>query len=249
MKLFTKIFLQVVCVILILSSAVFFYTSYRWRNQSIQYINNYEYTKFQNNLLQFEEKLRLTSSQSANSDEKVRNRILIYAFRQIFHDSAVLYQNSEELYNGTAYDFDVQGIQEQLGEVELHGKWYDADTYICDPLISKADGKTLLLFFYSSTESTTNLNYQIVTYKDVSDVLESNRILFYQAGTLTLVLLLLTGTILFFSLRKIMAPLTKLREAAVSVSEGNYDIQVPAEGDTELAQVGKSFNQPRRNGS
>lgn len=158
MKLFTKIFLQVACVILILSSAVFFYTSYRWKNQSIQYINNYEYTKFQNNLLQFEEKLRLTSSQSANSDEKVRNRILIYAFRQIFHDSAVLYQNDEELYNGTAYDFDVQGIQEQLGEVELHGKWYDADTYICDPLISKADGKTLLLFFYSSTESTTNLN-------------------------------------------------------------------------------------------
>lgn len=243
MKLFTKIFLQVACMILILSSAVFFYTSYRWKNQSIQYINNYEYTKFQNNLLQFEEKLRLTSSQSANSDEKVRNRILIYAFRQIFHDSAVLYQNDEELYNGTAYDFDVQGIQEQLGEVELHGKWYDADTYICDPLISKADGKTLLLFFYSSTESTTNLNYQIVTYKDVSDVLESNRILFYQAGMLTLVLLLLTGTILFFSLRKIMAPLTKLREAAVSVSEGNYDIQVPAEGDTELAQVGKSFNQ------
>ena len=230
-------------MILILSSAVFFYTSYRWKNQSIQYINNYEYTKFQNNLLQFEEKLRLTSSQSANSDEKVRNRILIYAFRQIFHDSAVLYQNDEELYNGTAYDFDVQGIQEQLGEVELHGKWYDADTYICDPLISKADGKTLLLFFYSSTESTTNLNYQIVTYKDVSDVLESNRILFYQAGMLTLVLLLLTGTILFFSLLKIMAPLTKLREAAVSVSEGNYDIQVPAEGDTELAQVGKSFNQ------
>lgn len=230
-------------MILILSSAIFFYTSYRWKNQSIQYINNYEYTKFQNNLLQFEEKLRLTSSQSANSDKKVRNRILIYAFRQIFHDNAVLYQNGEELYNGTAYDFDVQGIQEQLGEVELHGKWYDADTYICDPLISKADGKTLLLFFYSSTESTTNLNYQIVTYKDVSDVLESNRTLFYQAGMLTLVLLLLTGTILFFSLRKIMAPLTKLREAAVSVSEGNYDIQVPAEGDTELAQVGKSFNQ------
>ena len=125
----------------------FFYTSYRWKNQSIQYINNYEYTKFQNNLLQFEEKLRLTSSQSANSDKKVRNRILIYAFRQIFHDNAVLYQNGEELYNGTAYDFDVQGIQEQLGEVELHGKWYDADTYICDPLISKADGKTLLHFF------------------------------------------------------------------------------------------------------
>ena len=147
-------------------------------------------------------------------------------------------------YGGYLLSFNGARIVEcKTGEVELHGKWYDTDTYICDPLINKVDGKTLLLFFYSSTESTTNLNYQIVTYKDVSDVLESNRILFYQAGTLTLVLLLLTGTILFFSLRKIMAPLTKLREAAVSVSEGNYDIQVPAEGDTELAQVGKSFNQ------
>ncbi len=48
-----------------------------------------------------------------------------------FSMTVLLYQNDEELYNGTAYDFDVQGIQEQLGEVELHGKWYDADTYIC----------------------------------------------------------------------------------------------------------------------
>ena len=40
-----------------------------------------------------------------------------------------------------------------------------------------------------------------------------------------------------------MAPLTRLKEAAVSVSEGNYDIEVPAEGNTELAQVGKSVNQ------
>lgn len=243
MKLFTRIFLQVACVILILSSTVFFYTSYRWKNQSIQYINNYEYSKFQNNLLQFEEKLRLTSSQSADSDERVRNRILIYAFRQIFHDSAVLYQDGKEVHNGTTYDFDIQGIQKQMGNVELHGKWYDMDTYVYDPIVSKIDGKTLLLFCYSSTESTTNLKYQIVTYKDISDVLASNQILFYQVGALTLILLLLTGTILFFSLRKIMAPLTRLKEAAVSVSEGNYDIKVPAEGDTELAQVGQSFNQ------
>ena len=243
MKLFTKIFLQVGCVILILSSAVFFYTSYRWKNQSIQYINNYEYSKFQNNLLQFEEKLRLTSSQSAGSDEGVRNRILIYAFRQIFHDSAALYQNGEELHNGTTYEFDVKGIQEQMGEIELHEKWYDMDTYVYDPIISKLGGKTLLLFFYSSKESTTNLNYQIVTYKDISDVLANNQILFYQAGALTLILLLLTGTILFFSLRKIMTPLTRLKEAAVSVSEGNYEVTVPTEGNTELAQVGRSFNQ------
>ena len=140
-------------MILILSSAVFFYTSYRWKNQSIQYINNYEYTKFQNNLLQFEEKLRLTSSQSANSDEKVRNRILIYAFRQIFHDSAVLYQNDEELYNGTAYDFDVQGIQEQLGEVELHGNGMTRILISVIPLSAKPTVTNTLLAFFIPPQS------------------------------------------------------------------------------------------------
>lgn len=42
MKLFTKIFLQVSCVILILSSAIFFYTTCRWKDQSLQDINSYE---------------------------------------------------------------------------------------------------------------------------------------------------------------------------------------------------------------
>ena len=39
-----------------------------------------------------------------------------------------------------------------------------------------------------------------------------------------------------------MEPLTRLKEAAVSVANGNYEIKVPSEGKTELAQVGKSFN-------
>ena len=84
-----------------------------------------------------------------------------------------LYQNDEELYNGTAYDFDDRrNPGSRLGDVESHGKTgMTRILTVCDPVICKADGKTLLLFSYSSTESTTNLNYQIVTYKDVSDVL------------------------------------------------------------------------------
>ena len=108
MKLFTKIFLQVACVILILSSVIFFYTSYRWKKQSIQYINNYEDSKFQTNLRQFDKKLSLAATQSAVSDDALRKRILIYSFREVFHNSAVLYQNGEELYNGTTYEFDNQ---------------------------------------------------------------------------------------------------------------------------------------------
>ena len=62
--------------------------------------------------------------------------------------SFVGYKNTTlDVTKNTEFKVLLQPDQEQLGEVELHGKWYDADTYICDPLISKADGKTLLLFF------------------------------------------------------------------------------------------------------
>ena len=241
MKLFTKIFLQVCCVILVLSSTIFFYTSSRWKEQSIRYINNYEDSKFRNNLSQFENKRGLSISQSADSDEKLRNRILVYNFREIFHDTAALYLDGEELYNGTNYEFDAVNIKKQMKNT--NEKTYDYGTYGCDPVISKIDGKTLLLFSYSTSIANTNINYQIITYKDISDVLARNQSLFYQAGALTLILILLTGTILFFSLRKIMTPLTRLKEAAASVAHGNYEVRVPEEGYTELAQVGRSFNQ------
>ena len=55
-------------------------------------------------------------------------------------------------------------------------------------------------------------------------------------------LVLFVGFFLFLTLRKIKEPLTRLKEAAVSVANGNYEIKVPSEGKTELAQVGKSFN-------
>jgi CheY-like chemotaxis protein len=46
----------------------------------------------------------------------------------------------------------------------------------------------------------------------------------------------------YLSLRKITAPLTGLREATLLVSEGIYDFKVPSEGNTELAQIGATFN-------
>lgn len=101
MNLFTKIFLQVSCVILILSSAIFFYTTCRWKDQSLQDINSYEWNRFQTSISQFENQLRIAGSQSDASDPDLQEKILVYSFRHVFHDSAALYCNEKELYNGT----------------------------------------------------------------------------------------------------------------------------------------------------
>ena len=238
MKLFTKIFLQVICMVLLLSSGIFFYTTYRWKNQSIQNINSYENSRFQTNISKFENMLMRIKSKTQDSDDKIREKMIIYTFRQVFHDSAVLYQDGKEQYNGTKYEFDLQNIR-NLTKNKHDG--FENDIYCDKPLISKTNGNVFLLFYFSSYSST-DMNYQIVTYKDITSVQKQSQTLFYQAGGFTLFLVLFVGFFLFLTLRKIMEPLTRLKEAAVSVANGNYEIKVPSEGKTELAQVGKSFN-------
>ena len=238
MKLFTKIFLQVICVVLLLSSGIFFYTTYRWKNQSIHNINSYENSRFQTNISKLENMLMRIKSKTQDTDDKIREKMIIYAFRQVFHDSAVLYQDGKEQYNGTKYEFDLQNIR-NLTKNKHDG--FENDIYCDKPLISKTNGNVFLLFYFSSYSST-DMNYQIVTYKDITSVQKQSQTLFYQAGGFTLFLGLFVGFFLFLTLRKIMEPLTRLKEAAVSVANGNYEIKVPSEGKTELAQVGKSFN-------
>ena len=99
MKLLIKIFAQTTCIILLVSSGVFLYTTYCWKNQSIQNINSYESSIFRTNILQFENKTSLSDNQKQNADNEMRPQIVTYAFRQVFHDSAVLYLDGKMIYN------------------------------------------------------------------------------------------------------------------------------------------------------
>lgn len=237
MKLLIKIFFQTICIILLVSSGIFLYTTYCWKNQSIQNINSYESSIFRTNILQFENKTSLSDNQKQNADNEMRPQIVTYAFRQVFHDSAVLYLDGKMTYNGTVYEFDVKKLRElcasKANRVD-HGSNSDGH----GPMISQINGRTLLLFYYGNV----NMGYQIVTYKDITDVIEKSHLLFFQTGGFTLSLIVVMGIILYLSLRKITAPLTSLREATLLVSEGIYDFKVPSEGNTELAQVGATFN-------
>lgn len=237
MKLLIKIFSQTTCIILLVSSGIFLYTTYCWKNQSIQNINSYESSIFRTNILQFENKTSLSDNQKQNADNEMRPQIVTYAFRQVFHDSAVLYLDGKMTYNGTVYEFDVKKLRElcasKANRVD-HGSNSDGH----GPMISQINGRTLLLFYYGNV----NMGYQIVTYKDITDVIEKSHLLFFQTGGFTLSLIVVMGIILYLSLRKITAPLTSLREATLLVSEGIYDFKVPSEGNTELAQVGATFN-------
>lgn len=167
MKLLIKIFFQTTCIILLASSGIFLYTTYCWKNQSIQNINSYESSIFRTNILQFENKTSLSDNQKQNADNEMRPQIVTYAFRQVFHDSAVLYLDGKMTYNGTVYEFDVKKLRElcaSKANMVDHGSNSDGH----GPMISQINGRTLLLFYYGNV----NMGYQIVTYKDITDVIE-----------------------------------------------------------------------------
>ena len=142
MKLLIKIFFQTTCIILLVSSGIFLYTTYCWKNQSIQNINSYESSIFRTNILQFENKTSLSENQKQNADNEMRPQIVTYAFRQVFHDSAVLYLDGKMIYNGTVYEFDVKKLRElcaSKANMVDHGSNSDGH----GPMISQINGRYL----------------------------------------------------------------------------------------------------------
>ena len=78
-------------------------------------------------------------SKTQDTDDKIREKMIIYAFRQVFHDSAVLYQDGKEQYNGTKYEFDLQNIR-NLTKNKHDG--FENDIYCDKPLLSKTSVKS-----------------------------------------------------------------------------------------------------------
>ena len=84
MKLLIKIFSQTTCIILLVSLGIFLYTTYCWKNQSIQNIDSYESSIFRTNILQFENKTSRSDDQKQNTDNEMRPQIVTLCFSADF---------------------------------------------------------------------------------------------------------------------------------------------------------------------
>ena len=114
-------------------------------NQSIQNINSYESSIFRTNILQFENKTSRSDDQKQNADNEMRPpNSYFMLFRQVFHDSAVLYLDGKMTYNGTVYEFDVKKLRElcaSKANMVDHGSNSDGH----GPMISQINGRTLFV--------------------------------------------------------------------------------------------------------
>lgn len=241
MKLFRKIYTQVILVFLVLSLAVFSYFICRSHKQSVSGICQYEKNIFSDKVTQFAKMLE--QSQILTDSAPVRNSFAAYAFASIFADNGGLYTDGMELYNHSPYDYDYEDLLSREERSALSG----------EPIPQTADGHHLLLFTRQIRYGDA-CTFQLVYFKDISDIFLHSFHFFIQCLFFTLIILFLAGVLLFFSLRRTLLPLKDMKNTAAAIAGGDYSMRIPLpersarnnifhfSRQDELSELAESFN-------
>ena len=151
MKLFKKLFLQIFLAFLVLSQAVFFYLLYESRRQAVESIQHYEKLSFQGKTGELDQKLR---GMYETEEQEIQDRIVASAFRQYVGSQGILYRGTKELFNISAYEYEVEDVFKRTGDRE-------------NGLLLKNGERRLLLFWDTLTFGK---NYRVLYYKDITEI-------------------------------------------------------------------------------
>ena len=224
MKLFKKLFLQIFLAFLVLSQAVFFYLLYESRRQAVESIQHYEKLSFQGKTGELDQKLR---GMYETEEQEIQDRIVASAFRQYVGSQGILYRGTKELFNISAYEYEVEDVFKRTGDRE-------------NGLLLKNGDRRLLLFWNMLTFGK---NYRVLYYKDITEIYQRFDKLFLEGLLFTVGALLFIGVFLFHGIYRTIRPLVELKKTAALLADGNYGIRLPVRGKDEIAELTESFNQ------
>ena len=223
MKLFKKLFLQIFLAFLVLSQAVFFYLLYESRRQAVESIQHYEKLSFQGKTGELDQKLR---GMYETEEQEIQDRIVASAFRQYVGSQGILYRGTKELFNISAYEYEVEDVFKRTDDRE-------------NGLLLKNGERRLLLFWDTLTFGK---NYRVLYYKDITEVYQRFDKLFLEGLLFTVGALLFIGAFLFHGIYRTIRPLVELKKTAALLADGNYGIRMPVRGKDEIAELTESFN-------
>ena len=232
MKLFRRIFLQALLAVVIISQATLIYFLYEAQQQTVNDWRKNEQTEYTNKLREMDRRLESTGLifHTGNTETDVIRLELINVFREVFGSNGALFYKGECVYNSSPYEFNYK---------ELWENTYKRSEGDSIPVQKVEDKKILILM---SSEMYMGNPYTVVFYNDITEIYERTARLFAKGLMMTLVLLLLTGGILYRSLSYTIRPLLQLKDAAAAISEGNYQVRVDDSRKDEIGQLAKSFN-------
>lgn len=243
MKLVTKIFLQVFAGFLILSQVLFFYLLNETKNENLLDVYVYEEETFKKQTNLFYEELNYYDLEK--EEVQIQEIAARNAFHGIFGIGAALYRDGREIYNETPYVFDSDGILNRP-EGRVSYREYGERAEKSDLLIGETEGD-MLMFFHCAGEEGSGFGdgisqYQIIWYKDVTDIFVRTGRLARNGLIFTMGMLLVMGSLFLCFLRRTMRPLVKLKTAAAAIAAGDYESRVSVNSKDEIGQLAGSFN-------
>ena len=199
MKLSTKISAAAVSLLLILSQAFAVWNLTQTRKHLLDTIAQAELRQLESDCNQFMQEY--TRMAIYFQDERGERFWAEDTFRRSYSENSVLYFKGEEISNSTPYEFD---LKDKKGEkIELpNGRFGPGNVRMFQENVG---GRELLIF------SLTDQNFQIVHYRDVTEVYQESNALFWRGIAMSALLSAVLLAAMILLLRKILKPFYRPR--------------------------------------
>ncbi len=233
MKLSTKISAAAVSLLLLLSQIFAVWNLTQTKKHLLDTIAQAESMQMQSDFGNFWQEYK--KMKSYFQDRRGERFWAETKFRDSYNEHMVLYYYGTEICNHTPYEFDVSGRKGE--EMEL-----TSFRYILNPprmFRETLNGRKLLVFFLEGEEGI----FQVVRYRDVTDVYEESDALLWRGMAMDLVLSACLLAVLVFLLKRILKPFYRLRDAANRIAGGDYTKRIEHPGRDEVGEVAQSFNE------
>lgn len=234
MKLSTKISAAAVSLLLILSQVFAVWNLTQTRRHLLNTIAQAEALQMQanfGNFLQEYEKMK-----SYFQDERGERFWAKEEFRRLGGENTALYYRGAEICNNTPYEYDVKDKEGENVEY-TGGRRYIANSI--QMFRENVNGRNLLIFSAAADSKI----FQIVHFRDVTEVYEESNALFWRGMAMAAVLSACLLLVMVFLLKRILKPFYRLRDAANKIAGGDYTMRIVNPGGDEVGEVAKSFNE------
>lgn len=235
MKLSAKISAAAVGLLLLLSQIFSVWNLLETREQIMTNTIKLEWDKLLQDSSGFSREWSAKKAYMQN--EQLARQWAVEVFRKTCGKNSVLYYRGEELSNATPYEFDV------VGKTSSFGKHYDSmigvgsasQSYL---FLEKMKEKRLLICYWKVSGT----DFQIVRYRDVSDIYQNSQKLLLRGMAVALLLALALAALLTIIVKGILKPFYRLRDTANIIAEGNYSGRVACRSRDEVGEVAASFD-------
>lgn len=232
MKLFRKIYIQVLLGMIALLVLLTGYLLWETQNRTLEDAVKSEVESIGTSVLDFRN--RVLKEDSAQAADTVRRAVAVWAFHAIYEIRGALFEDGEELFNASPYEFDWEELK------GLKQEEFRKSSEIYASPVQNLDGRKLIIFY--TPQTLRGKNYELVIYRDVTEIYQRTRSLMMRSCGFAAVLLLLLGALLYQGIYRAIRPMIELQRAAASIAAGDYGSRVPVRGRDEIREVTVSFN-------